>query len=90
VNREKTLLKTLIGMNVFFFGINAPVNGVLIYLGYMSLRGMPSQMSLLIYSLAGALVTVHNSFPIVVYLISNKMFRRQFLENCRREKPPQT
>ena len=88
-NRETNMLKTLIGMNVFFFVINAPVNGVLIYLGYLSLNGIPSQMSLVAYDIAGAFCTVQNSFSIVVYLISNKMFRSEFLENFRGGKKQQ-
>ena len=84
--KETCLLKTLIGMNVFFFVINAPVNVALIYLGYMNLSGIPSQMTLLVYDLTGALSTVHNAFSIVVYLISNKTFLGQFLSIFCREK----
>ena len=79
-NRESHLLKTLIGINVFFFVINAPFNLVLIYVSYVNLSELPSQMNLLIFNLAGTFCSIHTSFSFFVYLISNKMFRRQFFE----------
>ena len=72
-NKELDLLKTLIGMDCFFFMCYSPVCILLI-----TIHLMPLTVFLIALNLSSFILDCHATLSIFMHLISNKIFRKRF------------
>jgi hypothetical protein len=74
VKKEVHLLKTMIGIDFFFFICNTPICIYVILIGYF-----PDLNDFFIFNILNFISVFHNTFSFVVYFICNKVFRQKFL-----------
>ena len=74
VKKEFQILKTMIGIDTFFFICNTPICVYVIAVGFSQKLN-----NHFIFSILNLVSTFHNAFPFLVYLICNNVFRQQLL-----------
>ena len=72
--KEVHLLKTMIGIDFFFFICNTPICVYVILIGYF-----PKFNDFFIFNILNFISVFHNTFSFFVYFICNKVFRQQFI-----------
>ena len=87
--RKTQFARTVIGINLLFLICNLPISIILIIINYKNLNDSNLKPSIdeqllaakleLSYKVFHMLMYSHNASPLIIYLICNKLFRKEFL-----------